>query len=200
MAIRFYDAAVCNKIKNWVKDPNLKVLSPSDASRLFQLKADENLDKPLTLPLIAISRDENMEIISTAKKALTYDGGHIKASPETSELLNGIPIKLTYQLDIYCRYFAEADEYMRNFIFNLINYPNVSIEIPYNDAKVVHNSTIQLQNQVADNSNIPERLIRDQFTRMTIKFTIDDAYLFSVPFMDNWKIEYTDGVEIEENK
>ena len=200
MAIRFYDAAVCNKIKNWVKDPNLKVLSPSDASRLFQLKADENLDKPLTLPLIAISRDENMEIISTAKKALTYDGGHIKASPETSELLNGIPIKLTYQLDIYCRYFAEADEYMRNFIFNLINYPNVSIEIPYNDAKVIHNSTIQLQNQVADNSNIPERLIRDQFTRMTIKFTIDDAYLFSVPFMDNWKIEYTDGVEIEENK
>ena len=199
MAIRFYDAAVCNKIKNWVKDPNLKVLSPSDASRLFQLKADENLDKPLTLPLIAISRDENMEIISTAKKALTYDGGHIKASPETSELLNGIPIKLTYQLDIYCRYFAEADEYMRNFIFNLINYPNVSIEIPYNDAKVVHNSTIQLQNQVADNSNIPERLIRDQFTRMTIKFTIDDAYLFSVPFMDNWKIEYADGVEIEEN-
>ena len=93
MAIRFYDAAVCNKIKNWVKDPNLKVLSPSDASRLFQLKADENLDKPLTLPLIAISRDENIEIISTAKKALTYDGGHIKASPETSELLNGIPIK-----------------------------------------------------------------------------------------------------------
>ena len=197
MAIRFYDAAVCNKIKNWVKDPNLKVLSPSDSSRLFQLKADENLDKPLTLPLIAISRDENMEIISTAKKALTYDGGHIKASPETSELLNGIPIKLTYQLDIYCRYFAEADEYMRNFIFNLINYPNVSIEIPYNDAKVIHNSTIQLHNQVADNSNIPERLIRDQFTRMTIKFTIDDAYLFSVPFMDNWKIEYTDGVEIE---
>lgn len=199
MAIRFYDAAVCNKIKNWVKDPNVKVLSPSDASRLFQLKADENLDKPLTLPLIAISRDEDMEIISTAKKALTYDGGHVQASPETSELLNGIPIKLTYQLDIYCRYFAEADEYMRNFIFNLINYPNVSIEIPYNDAKVVHNSTIQLQNRVADNSNIPERLIRDQFTRITIKFTIDDAYLFSVPFMDNWKIEYADGVEIEEN-
>ncbi len=196
MAIRFYDSALTDKIKSWVKDPNMTILGPNESSRLFQLKADESGDKPLKLPLIAISRDTNFDIISTAKKPLTYDGGHLDATEDTSMLLNGIPISLAYQLDIYCKYFAEADEYVRNFIFNIINFPNVHIEIPYNDAKVVHNSTISLEQTVSDNSDIPERLIPGQFTRMSLRITIDDAYLFSIPFMDNWKIEYPAGVKV----
>lgn len=197
MAVRYYDDALADKIKNWVKDPNMTILKPSETSRLFQIRADQTGDKPLTLPLIAISRNSDFEIISTAKKALTYDGAHIAATEEKSEVLNGIPIKLSYQLDIYTKYFAEADEYVRNFIFNIINYPKLSIEIPYNNAKVVHDSNLILESQVTDNSDIPERLISGQFTRMSLKFTIDDAYLFSIPFMDNWKMEYTDDIKIE---
>lgn len=178
----------------------MKILGPSESSRLFQLKADENDDKPLSLPLIAISRDNDFEILSTAKKALTYDGGHLEADTELSKVLNGIQIRLSYQLDIYCKYFAEADEYTRNFIFNIINYPNVHIEIPYNNTNMVHDSTLLLDSQVTENSNIPERLISGQFTRMTIKFTIDDAYLFSVPFMKNWNIEYTSNIIIQEGE
>ena len=198
MAVRFYDEAVFEKIKHWVKDPNMRILKPNETSRLFQLTADQTNDKPITLPLITLSRDNNMDIISTTKKALSYDGPHIAATTEKSELLNGIPIKLSYQLDIYTKYFAEADEYARNFIFNIINYPRISIEIPYNDAKIRHDSTLLLESTVSDNSDIPERLISGQFTRMSLRFDIDDAYLFSVPFMDNWKIEYSDDIQIEE--
>lgn len=194
MAIRYYDEALTNKIKSWIKDPNMKVLSPTDSTRLFQLTADEANDKPITLPLIAISRDPTFHILTTNKRPLSYDGAHIEATKKKSMLLNGIPIRISYQLDIYCKYFAEADEYTRNFIFNLINYPNVRIEIPYNQSKVVHNSTIILNESVTDNSDIPERLIKGQFTRMSIRFSIDDAYLFSVPFMDNWSIEEADLV------
>ena len=212
------------------------VLSPSDSTRLFQMRSDQNDDKRITLPLIAISRDSEIEIISTTKKALSYDGGHIgdnfhleelyrlykigrvgldyikdelvkrdildnsvtdeevinyleMINSKVSKLLNAIPIKLTYQLDIYTKYFAEADEYARNFIFNFINYPKLSIEIPYNNAKVTHDSTVLVESTVSDSSDIPERLIAGQFSRMTIRLTIDDAWLFSVPFMDNWKVE-----------
>ena len=200
MATRYYDEAVTEKIKRWVKDEKMTVLKPSESTRLFQLIADEKNDQKLKLPLIAISRDGGFEIINTQKKSLTYDGGHIAANVEKSQVLNGIPIKLNYQLDIYCRYFAEADEYVRNFIFNLINYPTVHIEIPYNDAKIIHDSTIILESGVADNSDIKERLISGQFTRMTIRFTIDDGYLFSVPFMDNWNVEYSDEVKIYEGE
>ena len=198
MAIRYYDEALTEKIKAWVKDPNMHILSPNQSTRLFQLMADEKYDEPITLPLIAISRDPTYEILTTTKRALTYDGPHVEADRKMSQLLNGIPIRIGYQLDIYTKYFAEADEYTRNFIFNLINYPNVRIEIPYNQSRVVHNSTIVLNSSVTDNSDIPERLVPGQFTRMSIRFNIDDAYLFSVPFMDNWYIEDY-GVAVDES-
>lgn len=196
MAIRYYDESVVEKFKRWVKDPNMKILSPNQSTRFFNMQAEINNDKPLTLPLIAISRDQNVEILSTAKKALTYDGGHLAANKKKSETLNGIPIQLSYQIDIYTKEFGEADEYARNFVFNIINYPKISIEIPYNDAKVVHDSNMMLQQSITDNSDIPEHLIDGQFTRLTLRFIIDDAYLFSVPFMDNWNIIYKEGVHI----
>lgn len=146
-------------------------------------------DKPLDLPLIALSRDSNIDIISTNKKPLTYDGAPIERGEDGSKILNAIPIKISYQLDIYTRYFTEADEYLRNFIFNFINYPKLYIEAPYNDSKVIHNSTVLIESPVADTSDIQERLISGQFTRMTLKLYIDDAYLFSIPFKDNWKVE-----------
>lgn len=166
----------------------MRVLSPVDSTRLFQLKSDLENDKPLTLPFIAISRDSSIEIVNTNKQALTYDGAHLEVDEEKSKQLNAIPIKISYQLDVYTKYFEEADEYIRNFVFNLINYPKLSIEIPYNNSNILHNSNIQLESTIADNSDIPERLIAGQFTRMSLKFNIDDAYLFSVPFMKNWKI------------
>jgi hypothetical protein len=198
MAIRFYDEALTEKIRSWVKDENMKILKPSETTRLFQLTADENFDEPLSLPLIAISRDSEFEILNTSKKSLSYDGGHLNAVDKKSELLNGIPIRITYQLDIYCKYFAEADEYVRNFVFNIINYPNIHITIPYNDSNIVHDSTLIIESTIADLSDIPERLVSGQFTRMTIRMVVDDAYLFSVPFMKNWNIEYSGDIEINE--
>ena len=201
MAIRYYDESVLNKIKFWVKDPKMRVLGVDETTRMFQLISDQNNDKPITLPLISLSRSNDIEILSTAKRALTYDGGHLSATNLKSKVLNAIPIKLSYQLDIYTKYFAEADEYLRNFIFNIINYPKIEIEINYNNDKVIHKSNLMLESSVSDNSSIPEKLISGQFTRMTLRFNIDDAYLFSIPFMDNWSIsENTDNIKIEKEK
>ena len=158
------------------------------------MKAEELDDRPLSLPMIALSRDPSIKILSTKKKALTYDGAHIQFDEEHSALLNAIPIQLNYQLDIYTRYFTEADEYLRNFIFNFINYPKLNITIPYNNANIEHSSTVLLEDDVSDSSDIPERLISGQFTRLTLRLFIDDAYLFSVPFMDNWNIDSLDKI------
>lgn len=150
-----------------------------------------------------------MEILSIAKKPLTYDGYRSKGiagKVNRVDQLNGIPIKLEYQLDIYTRYYEEAEEYVRQFIFNIINYPKLSIEIPYNDAKISHVSNIRLDTTVQDNSDVPERLIVGQFTRKTISIYIDDAYLFSYNIKEAGKIEntkieikYNDKIEVENN-
>lgn len=181
MAVRFYDEAVVNKISNWIKDPNLKVLKPDESTRLFEMKFDETKDKPLTLPLISISRDKSIEILNIQKQPKTFDGFTLASNEKISVPINVIPIQIGYQIDIYTKGMIEADEYIRNFVFNLINYPKLMIELPYNDFKIKHESNIILESSINDNTDIKEHLFADQFVRFTIKFIIDDAYLFSLP-------------------
>ena len=191
MSLALYDKALLNKIQKWVKDDTIKITSPNETKRLFEYIADINDDKPINLPLIALRRDSNVEILNTNKKPLTFDGKTIVYSttergiPFKGNILNAIPISLKYQLDIYTRYFEEADEYSRNFIFNFINYPLLTVEIPYNNSNLTANATIKLNSELTDNSDIPERLVPGQFTRMTLQLYIDDAYLWDYRAKDN---------------
>lgn len=194
MAIRFYDEAVYNKIKSWVKDPKMRILKPDQTTRLFQMRADQEKDGPIRLPIIALSRDSTVTISSTNKKPMSFDGKKIGKSIDEDKTvqLNAIPIQLSYQLDIYTKKYEEGDEYLRNFIFNIINYPVLKIEIPYNGVNIEHIANLRILEDVNDNSDIPEKLFPDQFTRWTIKLEVQDAYLFSVPLNVNYDIEDAD--------
>lgn len=200
-----YDEALLKKFKNWIKDNTLEIIGPEDVKKVFEYKLDVNDDKPLTLPMIVLRRLSPITINNTSKRPLTYNGRVFKANQDKGEQLNCVPITLKYQLDIYTRYLDENDEYVRNFIFNLINYPKVNIEIPYNNANITHNSYIKLDVDIEDNSDIPERLVQGQFTRRTISFSIDDAYMFDYKVRDVIKIDNIDvdialKSDIEEKK
>lgn len=198
MSATFYDKALLEKIQKWIKDPNVKIIGVDETRRLWTYRLDQNDDKPLQLPLISLSRSSNMTIKNVSKQPLTYDGfrprgtllrdknGNISGKVEQ---INGIPIRLEYQLDIYTRYYEEAEEYIRNFIFNLINYPKVKITLPYNSYYQEKICSITLDPTVVDNSSIPERLEPGQFTRKTITLYIDDAYLWDVRTRDTYRIE-----------
>jgi hypothetical protein len=80
-------------------------------------------------------------------------------------LFNVLPIKLSYQLDIYTKTAEEGDEYLRNFLFKLINNPVLKILIPYNNVNLEHIANIRVLNQVSDTSAINERIFSGQFTR-----------------------------------
>lgn len=195
MSIRYYDEAVSEKIAKWIKDPSLKLLKPDESSRFFEMKLDEQNDRALTLPLISISRDRTIEILNTQKRTMTFSGLAVDMSKTKNIPLNAVPIQLGYQIDIYTRRMEEADEYLRNFIFNLINYPKVEIVLPYNKINFHHESKISLETTLTDNSDIKEHLFPDQFTRFSIRFKIDDAYLFSAPVNDNAVLESV-GLEV----
>ena len=188
MAVRYYDEALKNKIQKWVGDDRIMITSPDETRRLFEYRADINNDQ-FTLPLITLRRGRDIQVLSTNKKPLTFDGMTLNATIEKSDQLNAIPVSVNYQIDIYCRYFAEADEFFRNFIFNIINYPKLQIEIPYNDAVIEHTSNIRLEQTVTDNSDIAERLSPGQFTRLTIPIYIDDAYIFDYRYRPNYSVE-----------
>lgn len=185
MSVRLYDNAIMTKFKSWINDDKLTMLSPDETTDLFRIVSDKKQDKPITLPLITLSRGKDIELEYPHKKMMSYDGMMLDATVDKSLQLDAIPMTLTYQLDIYTRYEYEADEYMRNFVFNLINFPVIKVILPYNNINYSHNSNIRLLPTIEDNSDIPERLVGDQFTRWTIRFVIDDAYLFSLPYRQN---------------
>lgn len=92
-------------------------------------------------------------------------------------VLNAIPIRLTYYIDVYTRYQKENDLYMRNLIFNFVNYPTFQIRFNYNSIPIEHNGNMILGETVTtDSPNI--KLFSDQICKQTLTITIDDAYLW----------------------
>jgi hypothetical protein len=196
MAISYYDEAITQKIKGWLADSSkLRVLSPDESTRLIQLQAEDSEDQSLKLPLIAISRNKDIEIESTIKQNKSFDGliiGKDTASAATVHL-NVIPVKTTYQLDIYTKKRIEADEYVRQYLFKLINNPQIIIEIPYNNYLVKHTANLRVLNTVSDTSDIPTHVFSGQFYKWTIQLELQDGFLFSIPQKGGWKIV---GIEV----
>lgn len=196
MAISYYDDAVTAKIKGWLADSsNLRVLNPDETKRVVELHAEDSGDKPLQLPLLAISRSKELEIANAIKQSKSFDGMVIRkdiASASTVHL-NVIPVKTLYQLDIYTKKQLEADEYVRQFLFKLINNPQIIVEIPYNNYVVKHTANLRVLNSVSDTSDIPSHIFPGQFYRWTIQLELQDGFLFSIPYKKNWRFV---GVEL----
>ena len=199
MAISYYDEAITKKIKNWLADSSkLRVLSPDESSRLIQLMADDSKDKPLNLPIIAISRNKDIELESAIKQNKSFDGFIIDKDEDraTTVHMNVIPIKTTYQLDIYTKKRIEADEYVRQYLFKLINNPQIIIEVPYphrDNCVLRHTANLRVLNTISDTSDIPTHVFAGQFYKWTIQLELQDGFLFSIPQKGGWKIV---GIEV----
>lgn len=189
MATYLYDEALLNKIRGWTHSTKMTVLGVNETTRLFEQLGDMKNDNPIELPLITISRGRGYNIINsgTTKRMMSYEGTSINKSIynkdtedayTTTDTVTAIPVSLSYQLDVYTRFAKEADILMRNLIFNLINYPAFEVEIP--KAHLTHTARITLNDVVEDTSDVPERFIVGNFTRLSILFTVDDAYLWDV--------------------
>lgn len=190
MSTKLYDDALLQKIQKWTQNTSITVLGPDETRRLFEVIADRNNDKPIQLPLLSLTRTKGYSILDfgIGKQPMSFDGLTLDANYDQASQLNSIPISISYQLDIYTRYYSEADEYTRNLVFNFINFPTLTITIPYNNQNYKHVANISLNSEVQDNSDIPERLISGQFSRMTINFSIDDARLWDVRYRDVYQI------------
>ena len=195
MAIRYYDDVLAAKLKRWNPTSDLRVLKPNEVKRLFSLSAEDTKDKPLTLPFIALSRNNDLEIETNIKTPKSYAGLKLCQTESETMLLNAIPVRPQYQLDIYTKTVEEGDEYLRQYLFKLINNPVIKIVIPYNGVEVEQIANIRVLSTVSDTSEISERLFPGQFNRWTIQLEIHDAFLYDVPYRKNWKL-YVDDNEV----
>lgn len=221
MACRYYDDILVAKILKWIPEAsNLRVLGPSESKKLFELTADDGKDQPFKLPIISLSRNRDIELLSTVKQPKSYDGlrlipNNIKtdlsdlkgdayqkarvAIPDGIYTFNVIPIKLLYDLTIYTKTEEEVDEYVRNFLFKLINNPVIKVRIPYNDTQLEHIANIRVLSNISDTSDISERIFSGQFHCWTIQLEIQDAFLFSLPYRRNWQLYISEDAVTDEN-
>lgn len=179
MSVTLYDRALTEKIKSWVLDADTTILSPEETTTLLRIKADKREDAPIQLPLITIKRGRDITIREAGNHPRTREGKVFNSGCGISDHLNAVPVNINYTINIYARTLEQADEYVRNFVFNFINYPRMRILIPYNDSMLAYKSYITLQDTITDNSDIPERIVPGMFFRMTLSIALNDAYLFS---------------------
>lgn len=180
MSLQMYDDAVLEKLTGWTKDTECHVYGHNETRRLFEVVASDGRDSPITLPLICLRRIGGFQIINPNKTVLSFDAMTAQKDKKETLSLNAIPINIEYQLDIYSKFQEEAEEYIREIVFNIINNPTCKVEIPYNGLNFIHNATLRILNDIDDTSEIPERLVQGQFTRYSLHLTVDDAYLWDV--------------------
>ena len=180
MSVELYDKAFVEKLRKWTKDTDVSILTPNETKNTFSIIADKQNDQPIKLPLITVRRSGGFKVLYTGARPISKIGAKLFANNEAGRNLRAVPISIPYQIDVYTRYQDEADEYARNIVYNIINYPRLDINIPYYDENITHYSNIHMVGDVEDTSDIPERLISGQFTRMTIQIMVDDAYLFDI--------------------
>lgn len=196
MGVRYYDEALVSKLRGWIKENKVHVIGPDEVSRFLSDTADEKNDR-ITLPLISLSRDRRISLRQQTKTVMTFDGMMLESDGEHTLQLNAIPITIDYQLDIWASRYDEADELLRNFLFNLMNFPGFEVKIPYNGKNLTHVAHLTLNDSVEDTSNIQQRLFEGQFTRWTIRFTVNDAYIFSLPYVNNVSMDCSEeGTEL----
>lgn len=188
MSINLYDTALLTKFSKWTAGTPAALTGVNDTTRLFEVLSDKKNDKPIQLPLITLSRPGGYSIKNKNKRPLSFNAHTFQITEARGAKVNIIPIEIAYQIDVYARYLAEADEYARNLIFNIVNYPKLTIDIPYENLGIKHDANIRIVSEIEDNSDIPQRLIPGQFTRLTLGINIDDAYLFDVRLHDNVSI------------
>lgn len=198
MALEYYDDALAAKLAAWTPtNLALRIFKPEETKRFFETLADDSKDKNIKLPLIALSRNNDIELLLNVKNPRSYDGLKLAQTDEQTVQMNVIPVKLQYQIDIYTKTQHEADEYVRQYLFKLINNPVIKIGIPYNNQNLNQIANIRVLSTISDTSDIQQRLFPGQFTRWTIQLEIQDAFLYNIPYKKNWKIYVDDSTLLD---
>jgi len=170
-----YDKALVERIRDWVGDSNITITEPNT---LFIYRSHVDQDN-LKLPLISLTRGritiENTNKQPKSSQGLTTEMG------EDGKLyhLRTIPIKINYQIDILTRFREECDNIVREFIFKIVNNPELSVPIEVNGNKNTHKFSIHLSEDVEDNSDIASHLDKGEYFRETLSIYTNNAQLFS---------------------
>ena len=86
MSIKLYDDALLKKLQNWTQDTSVLLTGVNESTLLFSTMIDSNNDKPIQLPLIALSRPGGFVIVEKYKQPKRYNGVKVATIETTANV------------------------------------------------------------------------------------------------------------------
>ena len=129
------------------------------------------------LPMISAYRMTNEIDLDEYNNFETFYGvrGSFNKQRDTYALIQGLPITIMYQIDIWAQLRAYADGIFRELVYHLVRYPNLVIKVPGFDEAQVFALQYEDMDQPTDYSSFTDT---DQLHRYTLNYKVPRARLF----------------------
>jgi hypothetical protein len=184
MSVYLYDKSVVADLRNRLGDSRISIVPPEDFMSFVSQIDIDNPDRA-KFPAISIERpswslsDSKPQYMKTsgilAEKTIVDNNIHNNVYIR----LQAMPIKISYQLDIWSVTREEDDNILRELIFYYRLHPTLKVTIPYQFTEPIQmNFNIEFGDTVDDNSDIVNHKNYGRLFRQTIPLFINDAYLF----------------------
>lgn len=131
MSLTLYDEALKQKLENVF--PHVIIAPPDDAFT----RSDEDFDGKVELPLISAWRLSNPINFEDYNHFESFRGRPTRMKNESTLVRSeGLPVTITYQIDIWAQLREYADGIYRELVYYLLTNPNLTINIPSIDSPI----------------------------------------------------------------
>lgn len=133
-----------------------------------------NKNGKVPLPMISFFRMSN-QLESDINHSELFYGNPIKNDGDKVLLMEGLPITIVYQIDVWAQLRAYADGIFRELIYYLFRDPNLYVKIPEFNHDLIFALQYQDMDQPTDYESFTDKF---QIHRYTLNFEVPRARLF----------------------
>jgi hypothetical protein len=170
VSLELYDKSMSDKLKALF--PNTIMAPPEEA---LGRSNDDTAD--VKLPLVSVYRISNPINFEEYNRYEVFSGKVTRMSRQSEDIIRqqGLPITITYQIDIWASLRKDADGLYREIVFYLMTHPNLTIKMP--NLEEPFNFSLKLTD-VDTPTEYSSFSDTGTLHRYTLTYEIDNARLF----------------------
>jgi hypothetical protein len=184
MSLLNYDKAVYSKVLGIYDE--VIFASPDEA---FKTNASKH-DGRVLMPFISVWRLPEFSI-----NRITYNdtrvrlGDTMRMTDNNKRRSAGVPVALTYQIDIYSNKRSTCDGIAAELLLHLLQTPYVDVFFDFDGVSMTHQFEFTVTDNVTDNTNISDFEDTGRIYRLTIEIILNDAIIYKVDRFDSKLVE-----------
>ena len=167
MSFQLYDHAMKRKLETLCH--NVKMAPPEKAFKR------SNKSGKVELPLVSVYRISNPPNWDNYNQHETFFGRYNRRDAEQYTLTEGLPVIITYQIDIWAYEREDADGLYREIMFYFLQNPNLKIDLPTADQQLDFALQLTDVETATDYDDVDDR---NMIHRYTLTYELPNARIF----------------------